>query len=270
MFTSSMSRNTSRFSDHDSSFFGGSSKPESGLRHIANDVWISSQADNRPTIIINSRLYYRFLDRLYIPCKTTALSGRQICTINRFRERAIDTDPQFNYRNEIRGLFSRSLQTLPSLRVIEIGSGSFPFRLTNFVRYSSLEIDILTIQHLKSLGIDIVGPAQSSDNYDLCVGLFVFHFDVSLSTLEKISALMKPGGLFVFNVVTSAADVRTLAFSRLSRLGYSGLCIDLKERFKKNDAIFICHSGARRLLAMKLYSNIVGEIERSSNDDVAS
>jgi hypothetical protein len=238
----------------------------SGLTHIGNDIWFSASKNSARTLTISKKPHYRFLDNLYIPDKTTELSAEQIVTINRFRERTISSDPQYAYRDVIRDLFCNVLSDLRCSNVIELGPGRFPLPLRNIRTYSALEIDPVAIHHLKAEGINVFDCRISPNHFDVCVGVFVFHFNVGWRTLKLLGDSMTADGVFVFNVVTSMADVRIHAFSKLSRLGFSGICIDLLPVYTKNDAIFICSKDRSSSRGRELHEMIVQRLESEGLD----
>jgi hypothetical protein len=239
---------------------------QASLSHMGNDVWLSTFKNNKPMITINARPYHRLLDHLYIPGKTTELTRKQIITINRFRERTISADPQYGYRNTIRDLFGAALESIKFARVLEIGPGRYPLPLPESVTYSAVEIDPLSVEYLRSIGVAVIDSVGPRNYFDVCVGLFVFHFDVGWHTLDLLFNSMADDGVILFNVVSSITDVRTLAFSRLSRLGFWGTCIDLLPSYKKNDVIFICSKDGPKPKGLQLYNAMLAQTKGGHSD----
>ena len=256
-----------RIQEYDDSLARGN---QSDLSHIGNDIWLSALIDSPRVLSLNRKIYYRFLDRLYIPGKTTDLTTKQIVTVNRYRERTISSDPQYAYRDTIRRLLCNVIDELNCASVVELGPGQYPLPLRNVRRYSVVEIDPVAIERLRAAGVDVSTGRTMSNSFDICIGVFVFHFNISRHTLRLLSNSMSANGIFVFNVLTSMADVRSHAPSRLSRLGFPSLCIDLLPTYKKNDAIFICFKDSSYLTARNLHEKIIDKLENERGYDNAS
>ena len=219
---------------------------------------------NLPIIALNGRKYFRFLDRLYLPSITTSLTKKQIITINRFRERTIRSDSQYLYRSQIHSLFADALSPLGGSAAIEVGPGRFPLKIPEFKRHAAWEIDFAVFQHLQAAEIELINPSSDYDGqFDVCFGVFVFHFDVSVGQLQKLARMLKPNGVFIFNVLTNDAAIKSLAERRLSTLQFRSLSVDLKPFFYKSDTVFICYRSSGVQIARNLCDRVLDLAARS-------
>lgn len=213
--------------------------------HLGACVYEKLTGGFPPKTAIDGRPYERFLDSLYLPSTTNLLTPEQIIVINRFRERHINSDSQFEYNRSVKQLISDLCIRLKPESVLEIGPGKFPISVDTG-EYHAVDIDEEVIDYLGSKGISAstweVLTKSHTSNFDLIVACFVFHFHVDEASIEFMAKHLAPRGAIVFNVVSKEPLIRTNVFEKFSKYGLSGFAVDLRKRFGKTDILFVMHN----------------------------
>lgn len=241
-------------------------EPNSAIQHLGEDVWVTHRIENPYTLSIRGNEYFRFMDMFYIPSKTTHLNTKQIMVINRRREELVANDRQFAYCRKIHRVFRNIIKDYDPTSLIEVGPGKFPLAVHENSKYVAVDIDYDAIKYLRSKRIDAHDyldlPSFSGGNNVMCVGVFVMHFYFNDIMASKLDSFAGKNGVFLFNVITTDAQIRTSAANLLSRIGYHFKSIDLKLFFGKQDIIFLCAKRSALLNLERAYtiaSRIVGE-----------
>jgi hypothetical protein len=235
------------------------------LEHLGLGIWLSARPKNPSTLKIHGKVHHRFLDRLFIPNNTNDLTHQQIAIINRFREKNLGVDTQFAYRDKLRRLFEHCFAKLEIRSALEIGPGKFPLICPTFREYRCFDIDHEAVETLQKRGIDATSSYRfpqnhSAGGYDLCFAVFVFHFKIDRTIIVQAARDLAEEGLFIFNVVSHHAQIRTAVFSTLSSVGYAARGLDLHDAYGKDDMIFFCTRDTGTPTAVRAYNTFAHSI----------
>jgi len=172
---------------------------------LGGDIWHYSGGTPQKHSILHGRT--RFLDALWLPVPLGQLDPDQVILINRFREHAIDQDAQFNKARASRTVILGTLRRQNVTSVLEVGCGKFPLaQEISLSCYQAVEIDEEAILECQSEGLDVntvekLTQCRRDNQFDVCVALYAMHFKFSEALLEYIARSLKPGGVFIFNVI---------------------------------------------------------------------
>jgi SAM-dependent methyltransferase len=235
-------------------------------RQLKNDIWHVDSPSNPKRLSIQGKEYLRFMDLLYIPCSTDLLTPQQIVTINRFREARLHGDVQFQYHRQITRLFSRALDATGPHNILEIGPGKFPLRPQGTNEYLGCDLDAEALDELNRLHLRACFPeellhAAKPASYSVCIGAFVFQFNVGEDLLRELPRLLRDDGIIVFNVLSKDVAIRTRAAAQLSKFKLATFMVDLKPVFAKNDIIFVIARASNMGRAQLFYETILKNLQ---------
>lgn len=210
------------------------------LKKIGQLYLASASLDNPKKRLIDDRWYFRFMDRIYIPCQTNELNTAQISQLNRLRETIIRDPEQYYYNDLVKSIIENISKFLPARYAIELGPGKFPLNL-HANRIDRIEVDEEAIKHLRSMNINIQNECcfQIRHEIDFVAASFVFHFSVREKLISEIASSLSDNGVIVFNVPTKKASIRTNAISVMSGAGLYSKVLDIGDHFDKNDVLVI-------------------------------
>ncbi|MBK8631741.1 MAG: hypothetical protein IPN84_16595 [Sphingomonadales bacterium] len=212
------------------------------LRPLGQGIWVAGNDDGPNVRMIGGRPHTRFLDRLYIPAATHRLNPEQVFVINRFRNAAFSSDPQFAYNRAVKSIF-RTLVDRSSGPILEIGPGLDPVVPLGTVGAVLCDLDEDANRLNSQRGYATCRPDELDDllqkPFQLILASFALHFPVNPDQARSLSNLLDYHGLIAFNVVSRVAATRTSAISRLSRTGLHFQSFELESVHGKNDIMFI-------------------------------
>lgn len=222
------------------------------------DIFLSEEKDERrnpPTYLIGNKIYYRFMERFYIPDLVYKLSPEIVIELNNLREKyaQIVIDKEFNDLLISNALEHQKLNYKGHVRILDFGCGygyASKFIKVKFPDSELLGVDIrepLKRKLLKSYNefsittIDSILPYE--DNfYDIIVSFFVFHFHVSDIQIKELSRVIKKSGTLFLNLINSSD------FEVLNRLAKAGFKIvkesEIITRHNKGKGYFYCLKNA--------------------------
>jgi len=183
--------------------------------YLSNDPRISQQ---RVQVYKNGKILFRFMDRLYISDKVYNLSPDYVAELNRIREKyfkeVIDNDYNRRVLDTCIKAIKTTLPTRGSLLDFGCGDGSYGIRLREafpFVTLIGLDLRYPENQdHLKKYYDHFIkiGTRErlpfASNNFDVIISLFVFHFPVYESQVLELRRVLKVGGKLFINLINSA------------------------------------------------------------------
>jgi SAM-dependent methyltransferase len=194
------------------------------------------------TMQINGKKHYRFLNNLYLPCKTDLLSKEQVIITNRFREKNFKIDSQFEYNVKIKEIFKFILSKFNNPSVLEIGAGRFPL-INKKDDYTIVDIDkeikTYLLENNQHCILEEELNTLKSKHYDICIACFVCHFCISPKAIESYKNILKDDGIIIFNVITHDSNIKTNILSEFtSKYGFVGKSLNMDKFYKKSDTIF--------------------------------
>lgn len=206
------------------------------LTKISNqfEIFLSNQKDenkNKAILLKNSRVFYRFMNRLYIPEHVYKLSPAFVKELNNLRDKyALSIiDKEYNDLIIDNALDYLKARFSNSLRVLDFGCGngyasSFIKRkfsdslLFGYDVRKPLEKKLLeTYTDVAFKTVDSKLP-YSNEFFDVILAFFVFHFYVSDLQLRELTRILKPSGILFINLINSA-DFDIL--NRINNVGFS-------------------------------------------------
>lgn len=161
----------------------------------------------------------RFLDVLWLPKQLDQLTVKQVCIINRHRERCIDTDARYISAQVSRAALGEIVSSFSCTNLLEIGSGKYPID-HNTPGYLAVDIDEEAVQHLIDRGIKAIHTKEIESSvkdgqFDLVASCFAMHFEIEDGFISEIGRITSKDAVLVFNLIDHC----------------SGHCDGLLERF---------------------------------------
>jgi hypothetical protein len=212
------------------------------IQHLGEGIWLNEGKTDERVILIDGRPHIRFLDHMYLPAPTHALTAQQVVVINRYRATRTNSDPQFAYNRRIRRIFSEIASEV-SGPILEVGPSFEPALGPDGSRVVLCDVDETVNAQNAAAGYPVIEPAFLSQyedaRFSLTIASFVFHFPIEPAEAEQLARTLAPSGLMMFNVLTKAASTRTHAVSVFSQFGLKFACVELEMAFGKDDVLFI-------------------------------
>jgi hypothetical protein len=213
------------------------------LKPLGSEIWLNTGPVADFLLKIDGKTHFRFLDRLYLPSATHDLNIDQVLIVNRYRQGIFALDPQFGYNQEIKNLM-KSLIYKNCDSVLEIGPSISPiFQPDDFGNLVLCDIDEEVNFINEQLGYKVKPPKFLENlecgQFDALVASFVFQFSMTNDQIKQMSRLIADNGVIIFNVLTKFARTRTRSASQFSRYGLRFYCIDLQDRYGKDDVLFV-------------------------------
>lgn len=169
-----------------------------------------------PRIYIGNKLYFRFMNFIYSPQPLETLTSEQVNKLCDIRLEYIDELVNYQINNTvveaiIDCVIAKNLHNSSTLKALDFGCGSG----------LSSQMLLNHMQNLDLIGIDMsekaiarcqehqikakltkVGERLPFDTaeFDIIFAVFVMHFHIDLLTLYELCRVLRPSGLFVFNI----------------------------------------------------------------------
>lgn len=212
-----------------------------------------------PVVSIGDEVYFRFMNYIFLPQPPESLTTEQVKRICDVRLEYFDELVNFHLNSSVVSSITDCVaakQSFPdsSLKALDFGCGSglssqmLLSRMPNVdligVDISEKAISRCQEQNIKAelIALGEPLPFQMAD-FDVIFAVFVMHFNVDMRTLCELYRVLKPSGLFVFNVYQRDID------GLVAQLEEVGFCsIDLWERLSNignNHVVMSCRSLAR-------------------------
>jgi SAM-dependent methyltransferase len=203
------------------------------LRRVSADFDIllseeSQRSRNRPTILVGRKVYYRFMDVLYVPDHVYRLPPEFVAELNRIRDELSGFVIDAEYNEVVyRGLLVSVRESKQRLRsILDFGCGrgaAGDYIHAAFPAAKIYGFDIRPIDTLPPYTDIVTGGADDrlpfpDDSFDLCLAFFVFHFRITDFQLSELCRILRPQGILAFNLINSA-DFEVL--DRVHERGFS-------------------------------------------------
>ncbi len=208
-------------------------------------IFLSGEKDerkNKSILLKDGKVFYRFMNRLYIPEHVTKLSPEFVKELNNVRERHALTvvDEEYN-KHVINSLISFvELQSSGPVNVLDFGCGNgyagniIRSRLTDsqvfgFDIRKPLERKLLKNYADTSFKSVTDNLPYATEFFDVVASFFVFHFYISDFQIGEIARVLKKDGIFFINLINSAD------FDVVNRLTRNGFSIDTEEVYETSE-----------------------------------
>jgi SAM-dependent methyltransferase len=209
-----------------------------------------------PVVSIGNDVFFRFMNYIFLPQPPESLTPEQVKKICDVRLEYFDELVNYHLNSSVVDSITDCVaakQSFPvsSMKALDFGCGSglssqmLLNRMPNLdligVDISEKAISRCQEQNIKAeltaLGKTL--PFGTAD-FDVIFAVFVMHFNVDMQTLGELYRVLKPSGLFVFNVYQRDID------GLIAQLEEAGFCsIDLWERLSNignNHVVMSCRS----------------------------
>lgn len=169
-----------------------------------------------PMAYIDNELYFRFMNFIYLPQPLESLTTEQVKKICDVRLEHINELVNHRLNSEIVDTITdcaiaKNSHPLPSLKALDFGCGSglsCYMLLTRMPNLDLIGVDISekAIARCREQGIkakltELRGNLPfDTDCFDIIFAVFVMHFHIDMPTLHELCRVLRPSGLFVFNV----------------------------------------------------------------------
>jgi SAM-dependent methyltransferase len=212
-----------------------------------------------PVASIDDDVFFRFMNYIFLPQPPESLTTEQVRRICDVRLEYFDELVNYHLNSSVVDSITDCVmarQSIPvtSLKALDFGCGSglssqmLLNRMPNLdligVDISEKAISRCQEQNIKA-ELTALGKALpfGTADFDVIFAVFVMHFNVDMQTLGELYRVLKPSGLFVFNVYQRDID------GLMAQLEEVGFCsIDLWERLSNignSHVVISCRSMAR-------------------------
>ena len=190
------------------------------------DILINENSVGPENIIYDNRMYYRYMDRIYIPKQPCELNSREVSWLSETRLKLADDIIDYDYSISV----IHRLYELAALKdkssIIDFGCGGGMFlqyinnnnNKSNPSRVLGLDISEYAIEQAKNYyylnssntkisNLDFqseifndTGVINSEDcSYDGAISSFVMHFKIYEFQMKELFRVLKPGARFCYN-----------------------------------------------------------------------
>ncbi len=169
-----------------------------------------------PTVYIGDELYFRFMNFIYSPQPTESLTTEQVKKICDIRLEYFDELVNYQLNSVMVDTITdcvveQNSHHVSLLKALDFGCGSglssqmLLNRMPNLdligVDISEKAISCCQEQGIKAKLTELRGrlPFDTAE-FDIVFAVFVMHFNIDMPTLRELCRVLRPSGLFVFNV----------------------------------------------------------------------
>ncbi len=204
----------------------------------------TSDVVGAPIAKIGEDVFYRFMNYIYLPQPPESLSLEQVKRICDLRlenfDKLVDREINSYVVDTItRCIAAKFPDATPPVKTLDFGCGSglstqllldhLPELDIVGVDISEKAIDLYKEQKINAICTFPGEPLPFvSATFDLIVAVFVMHFNIDTPTLIELRRILRPEGLFVFNVYQRDTDGLT---EQLEEAGFC--CTEVWERLSK-------------------------------------
>jgi SAM-dependent methyltransferase len=195
------------------------------------NIYISEELDEskNPAIYFREKkIYYRFMDTLYIPKPVYKLSTDFVIELNNIRDKYCNKVVDIPYNELIYKQTTHSVAKLLNVpsQILDFGCGkgsAFSWIDSVFPVAKVYGFDIRDIKPSKNYFKTNTGSINQRfpypDNFfSVVFAFFVFHFFISDTQIEELRRIIKGDGFLAFNLINSS-DFSII--DRLQRAGFS-------------------------------------------------
>ncbi len=166
---------------------------------------------------INGEIYYRYMDKIYIPNKVKFLSNEDVQALSEIRIKLNNEVIDYQYSKEVSLYLLSKINKENKKNIIDFGcGGGFLIdcikKEDNVVNYygldctkESLELARSNIKEIKDFNIFFQEFDKEkkinlkSNSIDSIISCFVMHFNIYDSQLKELKRVLKKNGQFVYN-----------------------------------------------------------------------
>jgi SAM-dependent methyltransferase len=211
-----------------------------------------------PVVRIGNDVFFRFMNYIFLPQPPESLTTEQVKRICDVRLEYFDELVNHQLNASVVDSITncvRARQALPvtSLKALDFGCGSglsSQMLLNRIPKLDLIGVDIsenaISLCREQSISAQLIALEEllpfGMAEFDLIFAVFVMHFNVDIQMLAELYRILKPAGLFVFNVYQR--DIDGLR-AQLEEVGFCS--IDLWERLShigNNHVVMSCRSMA--------------------------
>lgn len=214
-----------------------------------------------PLVSLGGEMYFRFMNFIYLPQPPESLTAEQVKKICDVRLEYFDELVNYQLNSSVVNTITDCVSakysnSVLSLKALDFGCGSglsSQMLLNHMPNLDLIGVDIsekaiscCQEQH-KNIKVKLTAIGKSLPfeiaAFDLIFAVFVMHFNIDMQTLGELRRVLRPSGLFVFNVYQRDID------GLVAQLEEAGFCsIDIWERLLNlgnNHVVMSCRSLAR-------------------------
>lgn len=209
-----------------------------------------------PRVYIGRELYFRFMNFIYLPQPLESLTPEQVKKICDVRLEHVDELVNYQFNSVIVDaitdcVMAKNAQHASSLKALDFGCGSglssqmLLNRMPNLdligVDISEKAISSCQEQRIKAKLTELRGrlPFDTAE-FDIVFAVFVMHFTIDMPTLRELCRVLRPSGLFVFNVYQR--DIVGLT-EQLEEAGFFNIEVWKRlSNIENNHAVMSCRS----------------------------
>ena len=197
--------------------------------HPCGDFYICNDFNENvfrpPVIKIEDKIYYRFLNFLYLPQPPESLSNDKIIEVCDLRLEHLNklVNHEYNSRivaaiaDHVTSIFPKINSNAWKVKALDFGCGSglsSQLILQHFPQLDIVGVDISkkAVQHSTEQGLtafltlpDEPLPFEAA-SFDLVFAVFVMHFKIDMVTLAELRRVLRSSGKFVFNLYQRDID----------------------------------------------------------------
>ncbi len=171
----------------------------------SNDVYLwEGGGTPPPTLVYGGIALHRFMDRIYVPGPTEALSPEQITLVNALRRTLMLRDEVDQANAIVTQMFAGVIRSEDAHDVLEWGCGynSIDAELPPTVSFSCVDLDPQVVKWQSALGLRCYHTSQPPlrASVDAIVSIFVFHFHVAGAHVQAMASALRPTGFLLANV----------------------------------------------------------------------
>jgi ubiquinone/menaquinone biosynthesis C-methylase UbiE len=214
-----------------------------------------SKEKKAPAIKHKGKIYYRYMDMIYIPTKAEKLSTEDVIALSEARTMLDKKVIDYSYSKKVINTLLNEVE--PESNIIDFGCGNgllLDIMKDRNFRYESLiglDVSERSLQKAKNKAKKLSNYKSntnfilfgkysnldlSSDSFDYILSSFVMHFQISDRQLEELHRVLKPNGLFVYNDFNFKKSPKTTVetIKRLNRIGFD---VEMRECHFEQDSV---------------------------------
>lgn len=195
----------------------------SGEFYICNDF--NENVPRPPVVWLGDKIYYRFLNFLYLPQPPESMSNDKIIEICDLRLEHFNKLVNHEYNSRIVAAIADYVTSIyldinsnaRKVKALDFGCGSglsSQLILEHFPQLDMVGVDISqkAVQYSKEQGLTafLTYPGESlpfeAASFDLVFAVFVMHFKIDMVTLSELRRVLRSSGKFVFNLYQRGID----------------------------------------------------------------
>ena len=191
-----------------------------------------------PVVSINGKVYFRFMNYIYLPQPPESLTTEQVKKICDVRLEHFDKLVNYQLNNSVVDtitdcVIANHSTSGPLLKALDFGCGSGLSSQMLLERIPNLDLIGVDIsekaitccqEQYKKLDARLIAAGKplpfEATTFNVIFAVFVMHFNIAIQTLSELRRVLKPSGLFVFNVYQR--DIDGLA-AQLEEVGFCSI-----------------------------------------------